>query len=294
MELRVLQYFLMIAREENITRAARLLHVTQPTLSRQIMQLEEELGVTLFRRSNHAILLTEDGMLLKRRAQEMLDLAEKTTQELAHGETELAGTLSIGCGELLSMDTLAGLLADFRSVHPGVRVTLYSGTADLIRYKIEMGLLDFGLMLEPVEMSKYSFLPMPVAEEWCVIVPEDSPLAAQPAVELLRLPPHSLMFSGSERLASEFRRRFGEDFDGLDSGLRFDLTYNATAMVRKGMGYALTLRLASSYDGVVCVPLSPRQTSGSVLAWKKDQASCALTQAFIEYAREKLTPRPQA
>lgn len=166
MEIRILKYFLMAAREENITKAASLLHITQPTLSRQLMQLEEELGVTLFTRSNHRIILTDDGMLLKRRAQELVSLAEKTKMEFLHDENTLAGEIAIGCGETRSMNRLAELMADFRSRYPLVRFEIYSGNVDNIKERMERGLLDLGLFVEPVDVGKYEFLRMPVKETW--------------------------------------------------------------------------------------------------------------------------------
>ena len=148
MELRVLSYFLTVAREENITKAAALLHVTQPTISRQLMQLEEELGVKLFRRSNHSILLTEQGMLLKRRAQELVSLAEKTKRELSQEEA-LGGEISIGSGEYQNSSLLAEILAAFHERHPGVCFTMFSGNSDDIKERMERGLLDIGFLLEP-------------------------------------------------------------------------------------------------------------------------------------------------
>lgn len=146
MELRVLQYFLMVAREENITRAAELLHITQPTLSRQLMQLEEELGVTLFHRGKRRITLTADGMLLRRRAEELVSLAEKTVTELSRSDNVLSGTVAIGSGEYKSTSFLATLIQDFQQAHPQVQFQIYSGTADNIQERIAHGLLDLGLL----------------------------------------------------------------------------------------------------------------------------------------------------
>lgn len=166
MELRVLNYFLAIAREENFTKAAQQLHITQPTLSRQIARLEEELGVELFIRSNHNIILTEDGMILKRRAQEMLALADKTKRDFLHKDEKLEGVISIGSGEFLSTRCLTDCIARFRKKHPLVRYEFYSGNAGNIREQIERGLLDIGLMSEPIDIRKYEFISIPVKEEW--------------------------------------------------------------------------------------------------------------------------------
>lgn len=166
MEIRVLKYFLVVAREENITRAAQLLHITQPTLSRQLIQLEEELGVQLFRRSKYRIILTDDGMLLRRRAQEIVDLAEKTEREFLRQEEELSGEISIGCGETNSMSWLSERMAAFRREHPLVSFSIYSATADDIKDRLEKGLLDLGLLAEPVEIGRYDFIRMPREDVW--------------------------------------------------------------------------------------------------------------------------------
>jgi DNA-binding transcriptional LysR family regulator len=158
MELRVLNYFLAAAREENITKAAQSLHVTQPTLSRQIAQLEKELGVKLFIRSNHNIILTEDGMILKRRAQEILSLADLTRRDFLRKEGALTGEIAIGSGEFQTTRFLSRLIASFREKHPLVRYEIYSGNADNIKDYIERGFLDLGLMLEPIDIRKYDFL----------------------------------------------------------------------------------------------------------------------------------------
>ena len=164
MELRVLKYFLVVAREENITKAAALLHVTQPTLSRQLMQLEEELGVKLFRRGKYHVSLTDDGMLLRRRAQEIVELAEKTEQEFQRKDGELAGDISIGTGESNSMTALSRKIAAFRREHPLVRFHIYSATADEIQERLEKGLLDLGMLSEPVDIGRYEFTRLPKRE----------------------------------------------------------------------------------------------------------------------------------
>ena len=161
MELRVLRYFLAVAREENITKAAALLHVTQPTLSRQLMQLEDELGVQLFRRSQYRVILTEDGMLLRRRAQEIVELADKAERELQHHETELTGEVAIGCGESVAMTFLSEHIRAFRALHPQVQFRIYSAIADDVKERIEKGLLDMGLLTEPVDIGRYAFLRTP-------------------------------------------------------------------------------------------------------------------------------------
>lgn len=210
MELRVLHYFLAIAREENFTRAAEQLHVTQPTLSRQIADLEQELGVKLFIRSNHNIVLTEDGMILKRRAQEILSLADKTKRDFLYKDENLEGVVSIGSGEFLSTRILTDCIAQFREKHPLVRFEIYSGNAGNIRDRIESGLLDVGLMSEPIDIRKYDFITMPVKEQWGALVSNNSPLAEKEFLRPLDLVDIPLISAVGEFMESNVGKWLGE------------------------------------------------------------------------------------
>ena len=154
MELRVLKYFLAVAREENITRAAEFLHITQPTLSRQLMQLEDELNTKLFIRGKNRITLTDEGMLLRRRAEEIVDLAHKTEKEFLEQDDLVTGEIFIGGGETYSMHILAGVIQDFKYEYPQVKYHLYSGNADDVKEKIDKGLIDIGVLTEPVDIEK--------------------------------------------------------------------------------------------------------------------------------------------
>ena len=224
MELRVLKYFLVVAREENITRAAALLHVTQPTLSRQLMQLEEKLGVKLFRRGKYHVSLTEDGMLLRRRAQEIVELADKTEQEFQRQEGELAGDISIGTGESNSMTDLSRKIADFRAGHPLVRFHIYSATADEIQERLEKGLLDLGMLMEPVDIGRYEFARLPRRDRWGIWVDQGHPLAGKESVtpeDLLGVP---LLLPRRERVQQELSGWFGEKFEQVEVAA----TYNSS------------------------------------------------------------------
>ena len=203
MELRVLRYFLAVAREENITKAAALLHVTQPTLSRQLMQLEEELGVKLFRRSQYRVVLTDDGMLLRRRAQEIVELADKAERELQHLDAELTGEIAIGCGESVGMTFLSEHIRAFRRLHCQVQFRIYSANADDVKERIEKGLLDMGLLTEPVDIGRYAFLRTPQKDRWGVLLPKEHPLAQKSTVtpnDLLGVP---LLLSSRESVRNE-------------------------------------------------------------------------------------------
>lgn len=183
MELRVLKYFLVIAREENFTKAAKQLHITQPTLSRQIAQLEDELGVTLFERNNYKIVLSEDGMILKRRAQEILSLANKTKQDFLYKDEHLEGTISIGCGEFQATKCLTDCIAAFRKEHPHIKYELYSGNTNNVKDNIERGFIDLGLMSCPIDLSKFESIEMPLKETGGVLVKKESLLACKEFIE---------------------------------------------------------------------------------------------------------------
>ena len=288
MELRVLRYFLMVAREENITHAAQLLHVTQPTLSRQIKELEEELGTKLFERSNHRIILTQDGLLLRRRAQEIVELTERTEKDFAHKDEELTGEIAIGSGETRSVSVLAEVLSSFRQRYPRVRYRFYSGNADQIKERIENGTLDVGLLLEPVDISRYAFLRVPVKEEWGVLTREDSPLGALEAVHPEDLAQRSLMLPGRTLVQNELANWFGGSVDQLHIPIRYNLLYNAAMLVKSGFGDALAIGLDCAYPGLRFVPLEPPIRLGSVLVWKKQQVTSPAVGAWIAHTKQCL------
>ena len=267
MELRVLKYFLMVTREENITKVASLLHITQPTLSRQLIQLEKELGVTLFHRSNHNIILTEDGMLLKRRAQELISLSEKTVQELSHKEQALSGEIAIGCGETKSMLFLAEQIRTFQQIYPLVQFHIHSAIADEIKERIEKGTLDAGLLTEPVDIGKYEFFRMPQKD-------------------LIGMP---LLMVKRELVKNELASWFGDYYEKMQVAATYNLIVNAAAMVKTGIGAALCFDFGMQfYDNLCFVPLTPRLETGSVLVWKKNQMMGAAVKQFINHIRNTL------
>lgn len=285
MELRVLKYFLAVAREENITRAAALLHLTQPTLSRQLMQLEEELGVQLFHRSRYHIVLTDEGMLLRRRAQELVDLAEKTEREFACRETELMGEISIGAGETRSMSFLSRAMVSFRTLYPKVTFRIFSANADDVKERLDMGILDMGLLTEPVDVGKYAFCRMREKDLWGVLVRADSPLAAMEAVTPQDLENVPLLISGREIVQRELASWFGERWEKLQIAATFNLVLNAANMVRCGVGTALCFDLNTAFDDLRFLPLSPRMETGTVLVWKKDQILTPAVEAFHQHIK---------
>ena len=289
MELRVLRYFLMVAREENITKAAAFLHVTQPTLSRQLMQLEEELGVKLFKRSNHSIHLTEDGMLLKRRAQDIVALTDKAEKELRHEEGAVTGELAIGSGETRSVQDLAEVIALFQKEYPRVQYDFYTANADDIKERLERGLLDIGLLTEPVDISKFNFVRLPRREKWGVLVRKDSELAKKEKIspdDLVQVP---LILVKRTLVQNELVNWFGEYYDQIHVIATYNLINNAAVMVENNIGVALCVNLENTYKDLCYVPLSPAVKTGAVIVWKKDQLVSKVAYQFIDFLKKYRT-----
>ncbi|MDO5423395.1 MAG: LysR family transcriptional regulator [Eubacteriales bacterium] len=286
MEIRTLKYFLMVAREKNITKAAQLLHVAQPSLSRQIMQLEDELGTKLFHRGKYRVTLTDDGLLLQRRAQEIIALADKTAREFARQDENLSGVLSIGSGEFHSSRFFFEAAAAFREKNPLVTFDIYSGNSDNIKERLEKGLLDLGLLLEPVDVSKYEYLRLPVKEEWGALVNESTELAGKDALSPQDLAHLPLIFTHREMVRNELTNWFGpyaEQLDIIGSG---NLHYNMAVMAQCGMGTVLTLNPCCQYDGLKFIPLTPKLESVTLLVWKKATAFSPVTSAFLDHFKK--------
>ena len=285
MEIRVLKYFLMVSREENITKAANLLHITQPTLSRQLRQLEEEFDVKLFDRGTHNVTLTEEGMLLKRRAQEIVSLAEKTKQEFNKEKDNLTGEIAIGCGEIHGMNILSEIMASFHEKYPLVTYEIYSGNADIIKEKIENGTLDMGLLIEPVDISKYEFVRIPIKEEFGLFVRKDSPLTSKEYItpeDLLNLP---IISPKRYLVQNEISSWFGDYAEEINIISTYNLMYNATIMVEKNLGVLIGIKLDVKYKDLSFIPLKPKIELGSVLAWKKSQRFSPVIKEFIEHTK---------
>lgn len=288
MELRVLKYFLMTAREENITRAAKNLHITQPTLSRQLMQLEEELGTKLFERSNHNIYLTEEGMLLRKRAQDIVDLSDRAKNELLNKNKELTGKIVFGCGETMCVRQLSHNLAEFQKQNPRIKYEIYTAIADEIKERLDKGLIDIGLLTEPVDIAKYNFIRMNQKEQWGVLVREDSILAGKECVTTQDLKEIPLIMAKRSLVKSELENWFGDEFEKLNIVGTYNLLNNAATMVAENIGAALCFELGVHYDGLKFIPLSPKLETGSVIVWQKNQILSEPTKHFIEMFKKNI------
>lgn len=284
MEIRVLQYFLTIVREENISHAAEILHITQPTLSRQIAQLEDSLGVTLFHRGARKITLTDEGMLLRRRAEEILALVDKTEQELSAQDMLIDGRIVIGCGELAAVQTLPKAIKAFQSAYPLVRFDLITANADVIKEQIEKGLVDIGVLLEPIDKTKFDFIRLSVPESWVIVMRPDDPLAEKNAISPADLSGKSIILPKRANLQSELASWFGETFQHIDVRFTSNFTTNSAIMVDAGLGYSLVIEGSLPFwdkQHIVYRPLSPALTASSVIAWKKEQPQNLATSKFI-------------
>ena len=288
METRLLRYFLTVAHEENITRAAEVLHITQPTLSRQLVQLEEETGVTLFIRGKRKITLTPEGMLLRRRAEEILSLVDKTEKELLQQDALVEGTISIGCGELNSVNLLAQIIKDFKALYPKVKFNLHTGNSDRLKEQLEQGLIDIALLLEPISIEKYDFLRLPVKERWGVIMPAGCALAAKKSITARDLTGLPLITGRRATINNELNNWIGRELRNLNIVFTTDLAANAILMVTSGLAYQLTLENpVPALDGtrVTFRPLEPELSFGTLLAWKRYAPGSPAAEKFISHAK---------
>lgn len=288
MEIRVLHYFLTVVREESITKAAEVLHITQPTLSRQLSQMERELGVTLFHRGARRIALTDEGMLLRRRAEEILQLVDKTEQELLEQEEQIEGKITIGCGEMASVQLLPELLKSFSRRYPRVTYDIYTENADAVKEQMDKGLVDIGLLLEPIDIEKYGFIRMAVKEKWIVLMRPDDPLAKQEYVTAKDLKEVPLIFPRRTSVQNELANWFGSDYSDLQVRFTSNFSTNGAVMVFGGLGYSITLEGALPFwdrTKLAYRPLFPELTATSVLAWKGGQPFSLAANRFITFAK---------
>lgn len=274
MEIRILRYFLTVVREESITKASEVLHITQPTLSRQLAQMEKDLGVKLFDRGTRKIKLTNEGILLRRRAEEILQLVDKTEKELVEQEEQVEGKISMGCGEIAAVQLLSQIIKSFRQKYPLVTFDIFTATADLVKEQMDKGLLDIGLFLEPIDMEKYEFTRLDIGEKWVVLVRSDDPLAARETITAQDLSELPLILPRRMNVQNELASWFGSYYDRLNVVFTSNLSTNSSIMVNSGLAYSLVIEGAVPFldhSKITYRPLDPPLTATSVLAWKRGQ-----------------------
>lgn len=289
MEIRVLRYFLALAREGSITRAANSLHLTQPTLTRQLQDLEKELKQQLFIRGKLNITLTPEGMILRKRAQEIVDMVEKTEAEFQSINDIISGNIYIGGGETDSMKYIAEIIKEIQTDYPNVKFHIQSGNAEDVTENLDKGLLDFGILIQPVDLSKYDHITLPEKDIWGVIMRKDSHLAKKDCIKLEDLKGLPLLNSRQAMRKTSSKNEFIEwfrgEYENMNTVATFNLVYNAAVMVKKGVGYAITLdKLVDiSSESELCFrPLSPKLESGLDIVWKKYQVFSPAAKLFLE------------
>ena len=289
MKLRVLQYFLTVVREENISRAADILHITQPTLSRQMAQLEEELGVQLFIRGRH-LSLTDAGVMLRRRAEEVALLIDKIESEFEE-QSDLSGVISIGSGGLIASQILPSVMQTFREKYPRVQFQFYTNSADYVKERLEQGLLDFGLLLEPIDVTKFDYIRMAEKEKWGLLIRSDHPLAKKECItkdDLLSIP---IITTDRLPLQKEMEHWLGAPLSSLDIFATYNIITNVAMLVDSGVASALTIEGAVNLfanEKMVFKPLYPELSMTSVLAWKKFQPNFGAAGKFLEHFKSML------
>lgn len=292
MDIRVLQYFLAVAREESITKAAETLQMTQPPLSRQLKDLEEEVGKQLLVRGSKRVTLTEDGMLLRKRAEEMIDLMEKTKTkaELSSSNENINGEIYIGSGETDAISFFAQAAENIQKIHPLIHYHIYSGDAGIVTEKIDKGLNDFGLLIGPFDMTKYDYMRLPMTDTWGVLMRKDSLLAKKESVCAEDLWDKPLKLSHQASISSEMFSWLKSDVSKLNVVMTYDLVYNASHFVKKGFGYAITLDklINTTGDSELCFrPLYPHMEAELCIVWKKYQVFSKASNEFLSQLKRE-------
>lgn len=288
MEIRTLKYFLVAAREGSITKAANSLGLTQPNLSRQINFLERDIGKKLFNRKNYKIELTDEGALFKKRAEEIIDMVEKTRDEFKSSDKIIAGNIRIGGGETHAIELITKIMRNIQKDYPNIQYHLYSGNSDDVSEKLDKGLLDFGIFIEPAGILKYDYIKIPAKDTWGVLMRKDSKLAKKRFItknDLINIPiicsRQPIYNKASE---NKFLEWFQSDFDKLNIVATYNLIYNASIMVKSGIGYAVCLdKLINTNGSSLCfVPLKPKLEAELNIVWKKGQIFSPASRIFLD------------
>jgi DNA-binding transcriptional LysR family regulator len=289
MELRVLQYFLAVAREQSILGASESLHLSQPTLSRQLKDLEEELGKQLFIRGNRKITLTDEGMLLRKRAEEIMDLVKKTESEISLSEDSVTGDIYIGAGETDAIRLLAKVAEQLQAKYPQIRYHISSGDSEDVIDRLDKGLIDFGILFDPADLSKYNHLRIPQKDKWGVLMRRDSPLAKKDSIQPEDLWDKPLILSRQQKEGSDLSVWLKKDFSELNIVASYSLLFNGSLMVDEGFGYALCFDKIINVSGnsnLCFKPLEPSLEIGMNLVWKKYQVFTKAAEKFLDKIRE--------
>jgi len=291
MELRVLHYFLAIAREQSIIRAAESLHLSQPTLSMQIKSLEEKLGKQLFIRGtkgSRKITLTEEGMILRKRAEEILNLVDKTEKEITLSDQTVAGDIYIGTGETDAVRMIARAARHLHETYPDIHYHISSGNAEYVLEQLEKGLIDFGIIFGPVDRAKYNYIKVPYKDIWGILMKRDSPLAEKESITPEDLRNKPLIVSRQEKGNKELAEWMKSDISELNIIATYNLLFNASLMVEEGLGYAIGFdKIINTSGSSLCFrPLSPKREDSMSIVWKKYQIFSKACEKFMVILKE--------
>lgn len=293
MEIRVLRYFLEIARAGNMTRAAETLHVSQPTLSKQIKDLEQELGKKLFIRKSTSLSLTDEGMLLRKRAEDILDMVDKTTDEFKALDEITGGEVHIGCAESYQIKYLAQAIHSFKKKYPLFRYHLTSGNTEQVTERLDRGLIDFAVIVEPPNLSRYNYLELPESDIWGLIMKNDDPLARKNTICFEDLADLDLICS-EQGMKFDIARWCGEKADTLNLTGTLNLSCNGSVFVKEGLGYMLTfdkLIKTDSESGLCFRPLEPVLETKMYVIWKKYQVFTPIAELLLDELKEQISGR---
>lgn len=287
-ETRHLYYFLAVAREQNITRAAETLHLTQPTLSKQLMDLESRLGKQLFIRGKRKITLTDEGAFLRNKAQEMLDLMEKTEAAFNEPDTAIGGDIYLGCGETAAMEHIADIFKEIQTEYPEINFHTYSADADSVLERLDKGLLDIGLLLGPIRQEKYDYINIHKKDTFGLLMTKDSPLAKQELISVEQIKDLPLIFAQQTFSGHQQLDWLGFDYSSLNVVATYNLIYNATFMVEKGIGYALCLSNLVNTAGrnLTFRPIVPELSVDLYIVTKKYETFSPAVKLFIEKVKD--------
>ncbi len=295
MELRVLQYFLAVAREQNISSAAESLHLSQPTLSTQLKALEQELGKQLLIRKtkgSRKVLLTEEGMLLRKRAEEILELVRMTESEISLSNEVVAGDVYIGTGESDMIRIFAKAAKNIHKKHPDIHYHILSGNAAFVQNYLDRGLIDFGVVYSPVDPNVYSCVKVPVRDTWGVLMRKDSPLAEKDSIQPQDLQDEPLIISAQKTDAWPMPDWFGQDMSRLNVVATYNLVFNASLLVEEGLGYAVCFDKLINVSGnsSLCFrPLSPKMEAQASIIWKRYQVFSKAADCFLRELEDVLS-----
>ena len=283
MELRVLQYFLAVTREQSISGAAEFLHLSQPTLSRQLKDMEEELGKQLFIRGNRKVTLTEEGMILRKRAEEIMDLVRKTEREISFSDEAIAGDITIGAGETDGIRLISKAAKKLQTDHPMIHFHIISGDAVTVLEQLDKGLIDFGLLFGSVDFLKYDHLKIPIQDTWGVLMRRDAPLAKKESITPEDLKDKPLIVSRQTKEGHELFEWLKKGAQTPNIAATYNLVYNGSLMVDEGMGYALCLdKIINTTGSNLCFrPLKPQIKIGMNVIWKKYQIFTKAAEKFL-------------